>query len=301
MRHLRTFVAVATELNFTRAAEKLLVAQPSLSKQIADLEKELGVVLLARNRRSVHMTAAGVAFLEEARLILARAEQARVRALKVAQGETGQLKIGHFAAPTMVFLPDLIRRYRARYPQVAVQLFELTPDRQLEAFAAGRIDLGFSRPIPPGHPELATHLLFEERLVVATAETHPRAGQSSVHLADLAGEPFVLLDRSEASSLHDHVITACMQAGFSPRVVSAPSLMSTVTMLVAAGQGISLLPEGVENLRRHQIRYLPVQPEPPIIPLVMSWSVASDSPPCSRFRELVIERADFVRQEFVAR
>ena len=286
LRHLRYYVAVASELSFSRAAEKLLVAQPALSTQIAQLEKELGVTLLWRNRRLVKMTAAGQAFLEEARGILGHAEAAQARVLQVAQGVTGRLSIGYFAAPTMIFLPELIRRYRERYPKVSLELRELTPDRQLEAFEQQGLDLGFTRPIPPGYPGLATWLLFEEKLVVAVADTHPLAGQSCVSLADLALDSFVLLNRSEASGLYDLVIAACMQAGFSPRIVAAPPLMSTVTLMVAAEQGISLVPEGVQNLRRHQIRYLKLTASP-TVPLVMSWQPGSDSPPCHRFRELV--------------
>ena len=299
LRHLRYYVAVASELNFTRAAEKLMVAQPALSIQIAQLEGELGVKLLVRDRRSVQMTSAGLAFLEEARKILAQAEQARVRAVRVASGEVGSLSIAYFAAPTMIFLPDIIRHYRARYPEVSLELLELTPDRQLEAFGQERLDLGFSRPIPPGHPHLASQLLFEEKLLVALPETHPLAAQSCVLLTDLALEPFVLLSRSEASSLFDLVIAACMQAGFSPRIVHTPPLMSTVTLMVAAEQGVSLVPEGVQNLRRHHIRYLPLAEPLARVPLVMSWRARADSPPCAAFRELVEENIQFIRAGFV--
>ena len=299
LRHLRYYVAVASELNFSRAAEKLLVAQPALSTQIANLEAELGTVLLLRDRRSVQMTAAGVAFLEEARAILRQAELAQKRVGQVARGETGQLSIGFFSAPTMIFLPDLIRRYRARFPQVTLEFLELTPDRQLEAFAAGRMDLGFTRPLPPGYPQLATQLLLEEQLLVALPESHPLARRVSLGLAELAAEPFVLLERTEASSLYDQVIAACVGAGFSPQVVHSPQLMTTVTMMVAAEQGVSLVPEGVQNLRRHQIRYVPLEPAVATVPLMMSWRSQVDSPPCARFRELVEESIDWIRAGFV--
>jgi len=150
LRHLRYFVAVAGELNFSRAAEKLLVAQPSLSTQIAQLEADLGVLLLQRDRRSVHLTAAGAAFLEEARALLRQAEEARIRARQAARGESGRLSIGYFGASANVMLPDLVRRYRARFPHVRIELAELTPERQLEAWARDELDLSFTRTLRTG-------------------------------------------------------------------------------------------------------------------------------------------------------
>ena len=215
LRHLRYFVAVASELNFSRAAEKSLVAQPALSTQIADLEREIGTPLLFRNKRVVRLTAAGAVFLKEAQAILEAADSAKVNALRASRGEFGELSIGFFAAPTMLFLPDLIRRFRAKYPDVTIRMLELTPDKQLAALENGEISVGFTRPLPSGHPDLVTQTLFRERLVAVVAETHPLASHRRVRLSDLAEEPFVLLDRRVATSLYDHIIVACSSAGFS--------------------------------------------------------------------------------------
>lgn len=297
LRHLRYFVAVAAELNFSKAAEKLLVAQPALSTQIADLERDIGTPLLFRNTRTVQLTAAGKVFLEDARSILAATEAAKDKALRTSRGEEGELSIGFFAAPTMHVLPELIRNYRAMYPNVTIRMHELTPDRQLAAFAREEIDIGFTRPLPPGHPELATQVLFRENLLAVTAETHPLASRQRVELAELAGEPFVLLDRAVAVGMYDHIISACRTAGFLPSVVHSPDLMATVLTMVAAELGVSIVPEGVRNLRSRQVTYVPISPALAPLPLVMCWRARADSPPRDAFLQLVRERAATIQEE----
>lgn len=299
LRHLRYFVAVAEDLSFSRAAERLLVAQPALSTQIAQLEAELGVLLLDRNRRSVRLTLAGQAFLQDARGLLRAADEAGERARRVSRGEEGQLTIAFFSAPTMIFLPEIVRHFRSLHPGVSLRLLELTPERQLPALVQGVADLGFTRSLPPGYPQIVTQLLFEERLLVVLPESHRWAGRSALKLAELAGEDFVLLERSEASIFYDHMISACRAAGFSPRVRHSPNLMATVVTLVAAEQGISLVPEGVQNLRRQGLRYVPLRPAAAPVPLLMSWPAQAESPACASFRQLVLERLDWIRRSFV--
>ena len=299
LRHLRYFVAVAEDLSFSRAAERLLVAQPALSTQIAQLEAELGVVLLDRNRRSVRLTLAGQSFLLDARGLLRGAEEAVERARRVARGQQGQLTVAFFSAPTMIFLPVIVKHYRSLFPGISLRLLELTPERQLSALLQGQADLGFTRVLPPGYPQIATQLLFEERLLVVLPESHRWAGRSSLELGELAAEDFVLLERSEASMFFDHIISAGQAAGFSPRVLHSPNLMATVVTLVAAEQGISLVPEGVQNLRRQGLRFVPLSPALAPVPLLMSWPARAESPACASFRQLVVERLDWIRRSFV--
>lgn len=297
LRHLRYFVAVASELNFSRAAEKSLVAQPALSTQIADLEREIGTPLLFRTKRVVRLTAAGAVFLEEARAILEAAGSAKVKALRASRGEVGDLSIGFFAAPTMLFLPDLIRRFRAQYPDVTIRMLEMTPDKQLAALETGEISVAFTRPLPPGHPHLVTQILFRERLLAVVAETHPLASRRRVRLSELAGERFVLLDRPVASGLYDHIISACTSAGFSPLIANSPDLMATVLILVAAEQGISIVPEGVQNLRSRQVAFLPVSPAIAPMPLIIGWRSNHACPPRDAFLQLVDERTAAIQQK----
>lgn len=297
LRHIRYFVAVASELNFTKAAEKLFVAQSALSTQIADLEREIGTRLLIRNTRIVQLTAAGKAFLEDARSLLAAAESATDRAMRVSRGEVGELAIGFFAAPMMRLLPYLIRRYRMKYPDVAIRMYELTPDRQLSAFASEEIDIGFTRPLPAGHSNLTVRILFQESFVAVVAETHPLASRQSIKLSELALEPFVLLERSVAISLYDQVIAACLEAGFSPSVVHSPDLMATVLTMVAAEQGVSIAPEGVQNLRSQQVVFVPIVPAMEQIPLVMCWNEKQNSPTRDAFVQLVREQESAILNE----
>lgn len=299
LRHLRYFVAVATELNFTRAAEKLNVAQPALSTQIANLEAELEVLLLQRTRRSVQLTAAGQVFLNDARQLLAQAQAAGDRARRAARGEIGRLNIGFFSAPTLIFLPSLVRRYRHFFPDVEVKLLELTPDRQLLAHERGEIDVGFTRELPPGHPHLQGRLLLQERLMALLPRSHRLAGRAHLALSELDCEAFVLLERSEATSLYDQVVSACRSAGFSPRVVQTADLMATVATLVAAEQGVSLVPEGVRNLRRHDVAYVPLRPAAEPVPLIMSWSTAGDSATAAAFRQLIFDHADEIAGSYL--
>lgn len=299
LRHLRYFVAVATELNFSRAAEKSLVAQPALSTQIADLEREIGTPLLFRNKRVVRLTAAGAVFLKDAQAILMDADSAKEKALRASRGETGELSIGFFAAPTMLFLPNLIQRFRAQYPDVTIRMSEMTPDKQLNALETGEISVGFTRPLPPGHPDLATQILFRERLLAVVAESHPLASRQRVRLSDLAGEQFVLLDRPVATGLYDHIIAACRSAGFSPQINNSPDLMATVLTLVAAEQGISIVPEGVQNLRSRQIAFIPVTPAIDPIPLIVCWRSNQAAPPRDAFLQLVQRQIAVIQQEFV--
>lgn len=298
LRHLRYFVAVATELSFSRAAETQLVAQPALSTQIADLEREIGTPLLFRTKRVVRLTAAGSMFLADASAILAAADAAKARALRASRGEVGELSIGFFAAPIMHTLPEWIRLYRAAFPDVTIRMLEMTPDRQLSALEREEIDIGFTRPLPVGHTELASVTLFRESWVAVVSETHPLATRRRIRLAELAKDSFVLLDRPIASGLYDQVIAACQAAGFSPAVSHSPNLMATVLTMVAAEQGVSVVPEGVCNLRSKQVAFIPIVPGLEPIPLLMCWRKNSESPPAVAFRKMVEEQMDNLKPSF---
>ena len=300
LRHLRYFVAVAEALSFSKAAGQLRVAQPAVSRQIADLEEEVGTSLMQRNNRVVRLTAAGQAFLKDAKKMLDQAEAATERARRVARGEVGELNIAFLGAPTMIFLPALVKAYRRQFPEVTVNLFEMLPERQLAAFTEGRLHVGFSRPLPaPSHQGLRSELVLHEALQAVAPETHPLVRKKRVGLVDLSMYPFVLLDRNEMKGVFDRIIAACRAAGFSPSIVNAPNLMATVLTLVAAEQGVSVVPESVRNLRSEGIVFLNLQPKLEPIPLVMIWDDALDSPPRAAFQRLVREQLKDIRQHFV--
>jgi DNA-binding transcriptional LysR family regulator len=217
LRYLKYFVTVAERLSFTRAAEELHVAQSAISQQIKSLEEELGVSLLHRTKRSVKPTAAGNAFLSEAKEILARAELSKQIARRASRGETGSLVIGCVGAAASAFLPELIQLYRKRFPAVRMHLFEMTPEQQLQAFAHEKIDVGFMRSLSASDENnLTQERIYRDRLMLAVPENHALAKGGQVRLEKLAGEDFVMFKRNEAPKLFDAMTQLCAKAGFIP-------------------------------------------------------------------------------------
>jgi DNA-binding transcriptional LysR family regulator len=298
LRYLKYFVTVAERQNFTRAAEELHVAQPAISQQIKSLEEELGVSLLHRTKRSVKLTAAGNAFLSEAKEILAHAELSKQVARRAARGETGSLAIGCFSSAVSGFLPELIQSYRKKFPAVRVHLFELTPEQQLQAFAREKIDVGFTRPIAPADEKnFVQERIYRDRLMLAVPETHSLAKTRQLRLEKFAGEDFVMFKRSEAPKLVDEMTQLCAKAGFTPQVVSEPPMMQTVLMAVAASIGVALVPGCVRSFSQPGVVFLPVRPVSPAIDLVLARPKGEISPTVSAWLELVRERLPAIRQQ----
>jgi DNA-binding transcriptional LysR family regulator len=298
LRYLRYFVAVAERQNFTRAAEELHVAQPAISQQIKSLENELGVALLLRTRRSVRLTAAGQAFLREAKEILAHAELAKQVARRAARGETGSLAIGCFSSSVAGFLSELIQEYRRKFPAVRVHLFEMTPEQQLQAFSRAKIDVGFTRPLRQEQARnFEQERIYRDRLMLALPRSHSLAKARQGALEKLAHDDFVLFKRSEAPELVDSMIQLCAKSGFTPRLVSEPSMMQTVLMAVAAGIGVSLVPGCVRSFRQPGVVFLPVRPGSPPIDLVLVRPKGEVSPTVSAWLELVRQRIPQIRQQ----
>lgn len=282
LRHLRYFVAVAEELHFHRAAERLHISQPPLSQQIRALEGELGVLLLERNRRSVSLTAAGAVFLNEAREILASVDRASEAARSVARGEAGRVAIGFVGSAMHGTLPGMLRAYRRAFPRVQLVLTELPTAAQLEALLAGRIDVGVVRP-PVREPALALETIHTEPFVVALPEDHPLASHEEVALAELVEEPFVLLARREAPGLHESLGQAMADAGGVPHVVQEAREMQTVVGLVAAGLGVSLVPASVGADEHRGVAYRPVAGSAPTVALALAWRPDDKSPVLAAF------------------
>jgi DNA-binding transcriptional LysR family regulator len=296
LRHLRYFCAVAQHLNYSEAARRLHVAQPAISQTILDLEDEIEVKLLHRTRRSVQLTAAGTTFLREAEDILRRAAEARRQAQRTARGEVGSLGIGFFGTAAAPILPALVQSYRGKFPDVELQLYEMNPDQQLAAFDEGRIDLGFSRPLPLDRKsEFEEEVVYTDTLSVALPEFHPFAKQAVVHLKNLAAEPFVQFHRKGAPGLFDEVTACCRRAGFSPRVVSEPNFMATVMTLVESGLGISLIPRCVRSLNRPHVAIRSISPKSASIPLCVAWRKSANSPPLAAFLDVLRKATPRIR------
>jgi DNA-binding transcriptional LysR family regulator len=237
LRHLRYFLAVAEDLHFGRAAARLHIAQPPLSRQIRNLEAELGITLFHRTRRRVQLTQAGQLFLEAARRVLADVEEAVRVAQRAGRGEIGRLLIGFVGTATCDVLLRALRVFRERFPEVILCLQELTTVQQVEALHEKRLDVGFLRP-PIEDESLSLMVLTREPFVVAVSAAHPLSRQPQVPLRRLAGEAFVLFPRQAAPGFYDQVIRLCQRAGFSPNIAQEASQVHALLGLVAAGLGV---------------------------------------------------------------
>jgi DNA-binding transcriptional LysR family regulator len=270
LRHLRYFVAVAEELHFGRAAKRLGIAQPPLSRQIKGLEERLGVELLRRTRRSVELTGSGAALLPAARDLLAQAARVEQAVRRSAAGTAGTIQMGFVGSAAHELLPTLLRRFRERYPDASVVPTELSTTEQIAAITRGALDAGLVR-LPVESAEVATLRLLEEPLVIALPDFHRFAGRRRLPLAALANEPFVMWGRQLNPPFHDEVISACHDAGFSPNVVQEAGEIPTIVSLVAAGLGVSLVPASMEQVRTDGVVYLPVQGSGVRIALALAW------------------------------
>lgn len=245
-KQLNYFVAVAEELSFSRAAEKLHMSQPPLSQQIKLLEESLGVQLFERTRRVVKLTHAGTLFYDSAQEILRQYAAARELCAQTRDGQAGRLRIAFTASvPMFPAFSSMLQDFRSLYPRIEMDLRHMSTGEQLQAINADEIDIGFLRPSlsfqAPGF--IDTHDLWHDELVLAVAQGHPQARKDvQTRLADLAHEDFILFPQALGCGLFEHITTLTAQAGFAPRIVQEARENSTTLALVAAGLGISILP-----------------------------------------------------------
>ncbi len=293
LRHLRYFQAVAEELSFSRAAKRLRIAQPALSRAVQELEQEIGSLLIERNRRTVALTPAGAVMLHETGLVLERLEESLRRVRRTAAGEEGELRLGYIGPPTQPFLGRLLHEFRRRYPKVSVHLEERTPERVWEMVAKGRLSVALTRPLPgQGERVLETLPLRQEPLGIVVPAGHPLAGRDTVSWKALATEPLIVLARREGVGLHDEILAACREAGFTPRIAYSPSLMGTVLSYVEAGAGVGIATDSVAaSAMPPSLRFVTVTPQR-TVPLVLVWNADTPEPAVAAFRLLVGEWLD---------
>jgi DNA-binding transcriptional LysR family regulator len=310
LRHLRYFTAVAEHLNYSEASRRIHVAQPAISQTILDLEEELGVRLLLRDRRTVRLTAAGETYRREVLEILRRNEEAVRLTKRASLGEVGRLRIGFFATAVAAFLPGLVQEYHERFPDVDLTLHDLGPSQQLEAFDQGQLDVSFSWPLPAERrKEFHEELVYTDYLQLVLPSAHPLtrnlAGDGTISIKRLSAERFVLLHRQRAPGLYDEVLALCWRAGnFSPQVVNEPDSMHAVLLLVESGIGVSIVPGWVWHLVRPGglVLFCRLQPASAPVELRLSWRRgAPSSPSVEAFRELVQSRREAIRAVMEAR
>lgn len=286
LRHLRYFAAVARELNFSRAAEQLHIAQPPLSRQIRQLEDELGAELFDRSARPLRLTPAGQFFQRQAQQTLDRLAEVRAATLRIARGQRIWFGIGFVPSTLYGPLPEVIRRFREARPEVEVGLSEMTTVQQIEALKAGRIDVGFGR-LRFDDDHITGEVITEEAVVAALPAGHSLACRKHLGLADLAAEPLLLYPAKPRPSYADQVLEMFQSRGLSPTVVLEANEMQTAIGLVVAGIGYALVPQSVQGLHRDGLVYLPLSDAGMSSPMIMNRRAGDESELVAQFRAIM--------------
>jgi DNA-binding transcriptional LysR family regulator len=289
---LRCFVAVAEELHFGRAAMRLNMTQPPLSRQVQLLERILGVVLLDRTSRSVRLTPAGRSFLIEARRILRLAETAALATRRIASGDAGRVAIGFTAASGYSFLPKLVDLGRTKLPNVDLALREMVTGEQIEALLTGRIDLGLIRP-PLNRPEFDKLRVMTEPLVAALPSGDPRLSKAVLSLSDFDARPMVMYAPEGAGYFHGMLSALFDGAGVSPQHVQHMSQIHSILALVHARIGAAVVPEAATRLHFDGVEFRPldITPAQPV-ELYVAWRRDNDNPSLKPFLALIEAQAE---------
>jgi len=287
LRHLRAFAALASEGHFGRAAERLHIAQPALSQQVKQLERELGVELVSRTTRRVELTEAGRRFAEHCHVVLGSVDRAATDMAQVASGQAGRVSVGFIGTATYDLLPLAARQVRDALPGVRLDLHgELLSPALLDGLLDGTYDLVVLRPDGLGRPAADLRVLRTERLVAVLPDHHPLAGRPRIDLADLAGEPFVMHYSGHRSSMHERVLAACAAAGFRPPAITEVGETATLVVFVAAGLGVALVPSPVRSLALAGVAYVELT-DAATIDLAVATRSGEASPAVHRVAEIV--------------
>ena len=282
---LAAVVALADVLHFGRAAERLHVSQPALSKRIRKLEDRIGGPLLVRRYRTVRLTEAGRLLVERGRQVLREAEATVTLSQRAARGEAGLLRIGFGIASILGLLPGALLRFQRSHPGVQLQLRDMSTPEQIAALAAREIDVGFVR-LPVADDRLVVRRVLDERLVLALGRHtswNARAG-----LRSIAAEPFIIIARSRSASFYDHALGVCAAAGFAPRIVQEAYELFTVLSLVGAGLGVSLVPRSAARLHLPGVRFRGLRQPEAAWNIAVAWHRdAANVPLVQRFVEAV--------------
>ncbi|MDZ7870932.1 MAG: LysR substrate-binding domain-containing protein [Rheinheimera sp.] len=288
LRQLRYFIAVAEELHFTRAAQRLCIGQPPLSYAIAQLEAEVGALLFARTKRSVQLTEAGKLLLADARKILALTGAAALSVKAAASGHAGELRIGFTSStPLTPLFSALINIYRRQFPAVTLTLLEMSTQHQLAALQQQTLDLAFVRPQFGAEQGAVEHAaadalqyltLRTDPLVVVLPEQHPLATKPQLCVADLATQGFIMYPPQAGTSIYRQLHALCLQAGFTPETVQQAAEASTIIGLVAAGVGISVLPACFDRIQLAGVCYRQLADEMAVTRLLLAYQASEREP-----------------------
>ncbi|MEU0737876.1 LysR family transcriptional regulator [Streptomyces sp. NPDC006134] len=287
LRQLHAFVVLAEELHFGRAAARLGIAQPPLSQQIRRLEDKVGHALFSREPGRVALTPAGRELLPAARRALADLADGLAAARAVGGGRTGRLRIGFAASLALTVLPGLLRTFRQRFPDVRLDIHEMTTAPQIAALHDKAIDVGLLREPPDDEPELGFRTVLREPFVAVLPAGHPLAARRTVRLEQLADSPFVLLPRAVGPGLHDQITGLCAAAGFTPRTAQHAVEWQTVCALVETGLGVSLAPASIRRIRLKGVAFRGIEPGTARTRVAVAWRKDDPSPLVAHLLETV--------------
>jgi DNA-binding transcriptional LysR family regulator len=296
LRHLRYFLAVAECENFHRAAARLHVAQPALSRQVRALEEMLGVTLFERLPRGTRLTEPGHAFLEDVRRILADLARAQDRVRRVGQGHVGTVRVGlNEIAVRQPYLPGFFRAIREQSPEIDIRVTMLVSQLQIEALRAGTIDVGFLFHRPAEDQELRAILIDSDDHVIAMPRTHHLACKPKLYLADLADEPFIMMSQHSNRVLYDRLLAACVAGGLVPRQVHEANNEYVIINLVAAGVGLAFLNRSLGALPSQEVILRQVEDLSLPVSLELVWRHDNRSAAVARFVETVTSSEQVAR------
>ena len=291
LRHLRYFVAVAEERNFTRASERLFIAQPPLSRQIQQLEEELGTPLFQRGTRPLKLTEAGRFFYGHARDMLARAQDVQAMTRRIGKIER-KLSLGFVPSTLYGILPKIIRRFRSEYSHIELTLHEMATVEQNQALKEGRIDVGFGR-VRIDDANVRRIVLREEVMMLAVPFEHPLGlGGKPVRLQQIVHEPLILFPRAPRPSFADQVLAAFRDRGLEPANMQEVRELQIALGVVAAGAGLSIVPKSVHDMQRTDVTYLPLDERGVTSPIVMAIRMLDDSQDLRNLLTLIYEIYD---------
>ena len=295
LRHLRYFVAVAEEENVTRAALKLHVSQPALSRQIRDLEEELGFSLLQRDAKSVRLTDAGRAFLTEARAVLLRADDAVNTARTIATGGRGELHLGYAPSPTVRILPPTLRAFQAKMPNVRVRLHDLSTEEMLSGLREGKLQVAFMvRPTRAMLRGMQFADIAHESMCVAVPPKHPLARSRAVTTAQLAQQPLIAFTRKDYPEYHELLATIFASTKIRPRIAEEHDSVTSLIAAIEAGCGVAITPQSLACTAGPRLKLIPLTPAPDPLVIGIAWARQGLTPTAEQFVE-VAKGLDLVR------
>lgn len=285
LRHLQYFTVLAETLHFGRAAERLHISQPPLSRQIALLEQELGVVLFERTRRTVKLSAAGERFFRDAKEILSSIERAKCNALSARIGQSGSISVGFMFAAAHSVVPPITRAYTSAFPEVELQLTETIPRLLSQDIRESKVDIAIMYP-SNDLQELETRTVFSEPLVVALPAEHPLARSSeALDGAELRYEPFLISPRVASPFIYDTIVSHCLHSGFAPRIRLETNYQQTIINLVGQGMGVALVHRSMTTAGPANVKFRALA-NPPYVAVNVTWSQRNRNPCIQTFVKL---------------